>query len=271
LRRDNFIIDEHLMGGNGRFEYRNLNIGSYTIRIHAEGFVDQEATAILSRNNSKEILQFELQPLRRAASKASSSAVSVFELQVPESARHSYEQGLKALEKEGCRKAAPFFEKAIAAYREFAAAQNEMGKCHAEASRAGPAEESFRIAIQYGTTIFPYINLADFYANQNRAEEADALLFEGISKYPDEGDLRFALAKGLFDRGRLKEAEAAALEAHARFHRSADVHLLLAKIYLAAQNFPALVAQLKLYLAEKPKGPMADRVRQNLAEIEEKP
>ena len=70
-----------------------------------------------------------------------------------------------------------------------------------------------------------------------------------------------------FSRGRLKEAEEAALQAHQKKHRMADVHLLLAKVYLSLEKYPALIGQLRLYLEENPKGPLADRVRQNLKEL----
>jgi len=48
----------------------------------------------------------------------------------------------------------------------------------------------------------------------------------------------------------------------------ADVHLMLAKVYLSLKKYPALIGQLRLYLDENPRGPAADRIRSNLKEIE---
>jgi hypothetical protein len=45
----------------------------------------------------------------------------------------------------------------------------------------------------------------------------------------------------------------------------ADVHILLAKAYLNLGDRSGVTAQLRLYLEEDPKGPLADQVRKSLA------
>lgn len=269
LKRDAVILAEHLVGTNGRLEFRNLNQGSYSLRIRAEGFVDHEVSVVLMRTNAREVVFVELQALERPT-QSPAAVASVYDLQVPAAARKEYEQGLKERDKNGCSKAQPRFEKALAIFDQYADAHNEAAKCLQAVSRFDQAEASFQKAIQYGSSIFPYINLAELYAARGRPDAAREVVLEGVRRFPTEGDLQFALAKVLYDQGRLKEAEQAGLEAHSRFHRAADVHVLLAKIYLAAQNHEAVVTQLKLYLVENPKGPLADRVRQNLAEVEGK-
>src|SRR2546430_11195903 len=54
-------------------------------------------------------------------------------------------------------------------------------------------------------------------------------------------------------------SEAAALQADSRPHRIADLHLVLAKMYLH-KNVDKLVDQLELYLKEAPNGSESDRV-----------
>jgi tetratricopeptide (TPR) repeat protein len=269
LRRDTVVLEEHLIGSNGRLEFRNLNQGTYSVRIRAEGFLDHEVPVLLIRPNAREIVHVELQAIEHPT-QGRGALASVYDLQVPSSAKKEYEQGLKERDKSGCSRAMPRFEKALAIFGQYADALNEEAKCLQAASRFDQAEAAFQKAIQYGSSIFPYINLADLYAARGRPDDAREVILEGIRRFPAEGDLQFALAKIFYDQGRLQEAEQAGLEAHSRFHRAADVHVLLAKIYLAVQKHDALVSQLKLYLAENPKGPLADRVRQNLTEIEAK-
>jgi tetratricopeptide (TPR) repeat protein len=270
LRRDTFILEEHLVGSNGRLEFRNLSQGTYSVRVRAEGFHDEEVPVLIVRNNSREVLRVELRPVEQPRPNRA-GLTSVYDLQIPAAARREYDQGLKdRAGKDGCAKAAPRFQKAVSLYSEYADAHHELAKCFQESSRFDQAIDAFRDAIRYGSSIFPYIALADLYGARNRAADARQVLLEGVLKFPDEGDLRFALAQGYFEQGLLKEAEKEGLEAHSRFHRSADVHLLLAKIYLAGQAHSDVVTQLKLYLQENPKGSMADRVRQNLAEFEGK-
>jgi hypothetical protein len=82
--------------------------------------------------------------------------------------------------------------------------------------------------------------------------------------FPGEGDPYFALANAYFVQERFDDAEAMALEADSRTHRIADVHLLLAKIYLRRRNSTAVIRQLEMYLKEAPEGPVKDRIRKEL-------
>lgn len=263
------ILVEVWVGASGHFEFRSLGLGAYTIHVRAPGFLDREETILIMRDNSREVIQIELQP-QQASTPNSTGVVSVFDLKIPDSAKREYEQGLKERNKGGCAKALPHFEKAISTFANYADALNEVGKCYQSAGKIDRSEDSFRKAIQYGSTIFPYINLADLLVSAKHFEESQIVLRAGLEKFPKEGDLYFALSNSLFAEGRLNEAEHAALDAHSRFHASPEVHLVLAKIYASLGKHPQVISQLKTYLEENPKGPMADRVRQNLAQIEPK-
>ena len=111
------------------------------------------------------------------------------------------------------------------------------------------------------------MNLADLYAGRERFAEARRVLEQSMAKYPTEGDLHFGMARIYFDQGQMVQAEAQALEAHSKIHRTADVHLLLSKIYLNLGRYPALLTQLETYLLENPTGPVADQVRKNLKDL----
>jgi len=273
LRAQSLILADILADSPGRFEFHNLTIGSYVVRVDSEGFADRDETVLIMRNNSREFVLVELLPAEKPqpnTQEQTQEVVSVHELKVPDAARREYENGLKEGKKGGCSKAVPHFEKAIAAFENYADALNEIGKCFQGASMFERAEDSFRKAIQYGSSIFSYINLADVLVSRKQFEESQKVLHEGIAKFPSEGDLYFALANSLFGQGHMKEAEEAALAAHSKFHASADVHLLLAKIYVNRGKYPEVATQFKTYLVENPRGPMADRVRQNLKQLERK-
>ena len=60
------------------------------------------------------------------------------------------------------------------------------------------------------------------------------------------------------------QALATGLEAHKRIHRTADLHLLLAKIYAALNNAVEYRNQLSLYASENPRSPTAARIRMAL-------
>src|SRR5262249_22165850 len=101
------------------------------------------------------------------------------------------------------------------------------------------------------------------YTAQKRYQDAETVLALAILRKPDSGDAYYGLAIAYLDQGRLQEAQEAALQADSRPHRIADLHLVLAKMYVH-KNVEKLLEQLELYLKEAPDGAESDRVRQAL-------
>jgi tetratricopeptide (TPR) repeat protein len=266
LLRDRLVVEERFVS-DGRFEFHNLNRGSYTVRARAEGYVEEEIAIDLPRRNSRELINIDL---RRAESRPEGpgETISVVEYQIPRSARRAYEEGLEERKRGHCEKAVPHLQTALAAFQKYGEAFNELGNCFIQMKEFGKAEESFKKAIEYTGTIYPSMNLADLYANQKRFADAQTVLRQSIAKHPSEGDLYFAMAVIHFDEGRLRDAEEAGRLAHEKIHRLADVHLVLAKVYLNLKDQSAVIDQLRLYLDENPKGPVADRVRRNLEKLQ---
>ena len=107
--------------------------------------------------------------------------------------------------------------------------------------------------MELSDSVYVALNLAEAYTAPKRYEDAENVLTFAISRKPDSGDAYYRLAIAYLDQGRLQEAEAAALQADSRPHRIADLHLVLAKMYLH-KNLDKLVEQLELYLKEAPNG-----------------
>ena len=97
---------------------------------------------------------------------------------------------------------------------------------------------------------------------RKRWTKAEEFTIRAIEMAPNDGDSYHVLALVYFEEGRFDEAEATALKADARPHHIADVHLLLAKLYLRNGNSAALKEQLESYLKEAPNGTISDRIRQ---------
>lgn len=263
------VIEERFLDADGRFEFRNVGTGPFVVFVRLAGYVDEEVSLTIPVQNAREFLSITLHPVKGSA-EAGSDTVSVAEYQIPREAKHEYEQGLRDRKRGNCAKAMPHFQQAITVYEKYGEAFNELGACFKETANFEKAEQSFQKAIQYDPTIYASMNLADLYAERKRFAEGEDILRQSLAKHPSEGDLYFGIARIRFDQGELGGAEQAALEAHSRLHRGADVHLLLAKIYLKLQRYSDLVSQLKTYLVENPKGPMADQVRKSLADVQKK-
>ena len=264
LVRERQVVLEQFTGLDGRFEFPSVEPGRYVIRAKYEDMPETEVVVEALRGNYR--VPITIQPPKDSPV-GSTETVSINQLQIPRAAKREYAQGLKRRKAGDCAQALPHLQKAIALAPTYGEAYNELGICLKKQGELKEAERAFLKAVRYNGTIYPSINLADVYAIQHRYEEGRQLLQAAIQKNPVEGDLFFALARIYFDEGNTSKAEAAGLEAHSRTHRTADVHLLLAKIYLSSKNYPALTTQLETYLVENPAGSYADEVRKSLKEL----
>jgi predicted Zn-dependent protease len=81
---------------------------------------------------------------------------------------------------------------------------------------------------------------------------------------------RFIQAEGDFHLNRLDAAEKSARDAENEPHQSIpELHVLLARIFLQKQDPSNAAEQMRAYLKESPKGPFAQAVKKDLAQIEE--
>jgi tetratricopeptide (TPR) repeat protein len=260
------VVKETFTGLDGRFEFSGVPAKPYTIRVVYSGFSEHNVPVNPGNGNARTRVPITLKP---AAAEAllSAEVVASDELNVPRAASREYEEGLQLRRKGDCAKALPHLQKAVSLYDRFGNAYDELGNCARQQGRLAEAETHFRKAIQHTSSISPSINLTNLLLSSKRFDDALEVIRAAIRFNPTDGDLFFALARVYSDQGKMREAEAAGLESHSRGHRLADVHLLLARIYLEARNYPALVTQLETYLIENPTGPAAAQARATLAQM----
>jgi tetratricopeptide (TPR) repeat protein len=259
------VIQETLADPRGRFKFRNVDRGSYVIRVQCSGYHGPDVPLVAADSTHHVTITLQRAP----DDPALSPAFDPFrELSIPGRAKKELQLGLREQKRGGCVTAMPHFQKALAIYPRYGAAVTEIGRCNVLMENLAAAEESFKKAIEFGSGVQPAVNLANFYVNQKRLDEAEKLITPLLRQNPAEGELYAALTRIYFSRGRFHDAEIAGLEAHSRGHESPDVHLILAKIYESQQNRAALITQLRIYLDESPRGTMAEKVRMQLQDLE---
>ena len=242
----------------GQFHFRNVSIGSYTISATAQGY---DSTSVEFDSNMGGPLEVALSQNARHG-QPGPAVISAREYMLPEAARKEFDRAQKEIKQGNCVKAIQHFENGLNLVAE-ASAFNDLGNCYRKLGKLGSAEASFKHAVELSDSVYIALNLAEVYTAQKRFDEARAVLETAAARNAANGDAYYGLALVYFKQEKLEDAESAALQAHARIHRIADVHLLLAKIY--AQKNPAGVAgQLQLYIDEAPNGDQRKRVRQAL-------
>jgi tetratricopeptide (TPR) repeat protein len=267
LIRGKVAIQETFADSRGRFKFKKVDPGSYTIHVECSGYYGQDIQVEATDRSQPVNITLEATP----DEPGSSPAFDPFrELDIPREAKKELDRGMREQKGGECSKGLPHLLRAVAVYPKYADAFTEIGRCYLLMDNRPAAEEAFKKAVQFGAGVFPSVNLSNLYVEEGRLDEAQELITRLLARNPAEGELYATLARIYSAKGRMRDAELAALEAHSRGHMSADVHLILAKIYESQNNPSAMSTQLKTYLEEKPQGPVADQVRRQLVEIEKR-
>ena len=248
----------------GRFKFSKIDPGSYVIHVECDGYYAQDVPVQVVNSTSQ--VSITLQPT--PDNPLTTAAINPFhDLEIPRQAKKEFDLGMREQRDGKCDVRLAHLKKALALYPRYGEAFTEMARCYLQMNDMAAAEAAFKSAIPLSTGIYTTVNLATLYISQGRLDEAQALITPVLQKNRTEGELYATQARIHFARGRMRDAEVAGLEAHARGHHSADIHLILAKIYEDRGNGAAVTTQLLNYLDENPRGATADQIRKQLQDI----
>jgi tetratricopeptide (TPR) repeat protein len=190
----------------------------------------------------------------------------------PKDARKAYEKGLEAMKKEKIDDAQKEFEKAVAAYPKYAAAWFELGRVYEQRDHVDEARKAYNESIAADSK---YVNpherlymLAFKEAKwQDLADITDHVLRLNPYDFPDAFYYNSVANLQL---NKLDLAEKSAREAVKldTAHRNPRTIYVLGLILGRKQDFTGSAEYLRVYLSGLPVGKDADRVRQQLSEVE---
>jgi tetratricopeptide (TPR) repeat protein len=267
------IATSHVTGD----EPAQLQVGTgRTYRLRVSGIGIEPVTTAYFTINALEQMHSETVYVKLANRKETtesapaSPTISVSEMNIPKKAGAEMEKGLDAYSKGDMAQATAHFEKAIAAYPQYARAFNILGVIAIKDSHRGKARELFSRSILVDDKYLPaYVNLARMDLQDQNYAESESLLEKVMALNPSMPDALAVLAGTEFAN---KEYDKALLDVQrihvlANHEEFAEVHIMAGKV-LAMQNHPeAAIAQFQLFLTEKPDSPQAGSVRNALASL----
>jgi tetratricopeptide (TPR) repeat protein len=256
-------IDRQYTDWSGRFHFDHLQPGSYMLLVESSGY-DQatvEIDVVPPRTSGFVIVELARKP---TPPEERPEVVTLNQYTMPNAARKEFDRARRHANRNDCSGAVTHFENGLQLFSNDAAALNELGNCYRKLAEIDSAETAFKRAIALSDSVYISLNLAELYESQERFREAEDVLIEAIRRSPKHGDAYYGLAALYFHQGLYEAAKINALLASSLAHKIADVHLLLAKIYLRTNDQAAVRSQLEIYIQEDPKSPVSAKVKQAL-------
>jgi len=200
----------------------------------------------------------------------SEATVSRFDLKAPGKARREYTKGLQLLMRNDLENAVDSFSKAISIYPEFVAAHNALGCTYFKLKKNDLARERFARAVQLDDHLSgSFLNLGRADLALGEIPAAQTALEKAHSIAPLDTNLPIILAYVQYLNHDYSAAIQTAQQVHAHSHPGTSlVHYFSAAAW-QAQNHPGETqSELQTLLAEDPKSPIAEQVREMIQQIQ---
>lgn len=211
--------------------------------------------------------------LRRIAG-VEGTSISVTSMLAPKAAKKAYEHGLQSLLKNKPAEAVKDFEKAVAAYPQYADAWINLGKLRLAGESIEPAREAFRKAMASDAKLVaPHMELGILAAKDANWPESAKYLDRAVELDPvDFPQAWYADAVANFNLEKYDAAEKSARAAVKLDPKHANPRscYLLGLVLTEKHDYTAAAEELTAYIKLAPNAPDLAEARSRLAELEAK-
>jgi len=247
--------------GSGRFQFRNLGQGIYTIRIEPAGtpYEEESQTIVLQsmsprRSGTEEPFTVEFLLRRKRGQVAQVTPGVVFVQEVPASAREEYERGRSSLSSPNPEMALASLKNAIDIFPDYFLALELLGTEYVRRGQLNAAVPVLTRATQVNPNAARSLYaLGVANLKSNRSAEALNWLLRAEDKNPRNPNVQMMLGLAYGNLGSLVESEQAFKKAYLLGGGKSDVavvHFYLAVIYNRQRKYSEATRELELFLKE---------------------
>jgi tetratricopeptide (TPR) repeat protein len=264
---------------NGRFLFRRLSPGSYTILIDGDKDyenVNEQTNIIQVRGagtiSTEEIIPVQIRLKYKTGESIKPEVVHADLANVPKPALELYNGALK-LAQEGKNKAAiEKLNQASTAHPKFMLAFNELGVQYQKVGELEKANDALQSALKISPNSFaPLVNHGIVLVRLKKYAEAEVDLRAALKENDQSAIAHFYLGRALAYLGAFDDAEKELNTAITLGgEQMKEAHRYLGAIYHARGDTARAIAQLETYLKVAPKAEDADAVRQLIRQLKEK-
>src|SRR3712207_6486952 len=261
LLNDNYqTLRTLLLDASGRFQFRGLSHGVYTVKVESTSgeFEEQSQRVELQSSNprgggsAEEVFFVDFVLRRKKVVSRPEAPGTVFAQTVPEAARAEYERGVKKVNDKKFEQAVPFLKKAIEIFPDYYLALELLGTEYVKADNPSEAVPLLTRAVEVneaGAKSLYALGVANL--KLNKFSDSVTWLQKAVARDGNNANahLMMGIANGRL--GRLDEAEASLKTAYKLGGEQVpDVHLYLAGIYDKQKRYAEAVRELELFLKE---------------------
>jgi tetratricopeptide (TPR) repeat protein len=265
-------------GFNGRFRFRKLRPGAYTVVV----YIPQRGVARMTtevgpgtadaRRRVELELKFEDADFEISDVMLRRHSISVKQARIPERAYREYNAALKELSKPDIEAAEERLRKAVEIAPQFSTAWNHLGTIAYQSKRYERAEECFREALEQDPKAFePLVNLGGVLLTRRKIDEALTHNLDAVLMRPNDALANSQLGMTYFALGTLDLA-AKYLAQASRLDPAHFSHpqLMLAEIQYRRGDPRAAADSLADFLKYHPDYPQAARLAAAIADLRKK-
>lgn len=259
----------------GRFRFKELPPGTYSLQVRVPGWGEQRRTLDVtpsfadSEGRVTQIIHFD-HTRRDGGSDESNHTVSVRRLSIPDKALSEFRKAMKDLNRHEVEKAVARLKKAVDLAPHFAEAWNQLGTIAYQSSAYQDARNYFEQALEADPAAYePLVNLGGTLLSLGDATEALAVNQRATDLRPED-----PLAHSQLGLSHLFLGEDEKAIQHLSTSRSIDPahfsfpQLSLASIYLRRNRPADALAELREFLQLHPDVPRAQQVQAQIAALE---
>jgi lipopolysaccharide biosynthesis regulator YciM len=266
-------ISEAFTDRLGKFKFTNLAPAQYSVRVRQMGYREVQQNVDMTTTTSGLVM---LQLLREAARAASTSTVGSIDANVPPAAQKEFDKGTAALAEGGKDKivfAAHCFEKAVSIYPKFVEARLKLGTAYMDLEQWEKAQQALLATIEADPKAFNALfALSEIYLRQNKIEEAEKVLVQGLAIQDQSYLGHLNLARVYWEKAHaikdLAQAKPALEKSYDEVKRALilnpdlpGAHLLKGNLLLRVSRTADAVTEFNTYLRLEPNGPFATETR----------
>jgi Flp pilus assembly protein TadD len=260
---------------NGRFMFRRLSPGSYTIIIDGgENYetVNEQQNIIQagrSLGSTEEIIPVMIRLKVKSGELVKPEVVHAELAGVPKPAVDLYNSALKLAQEGKNKEAIDKLNEAVSVHPTFMLAFNELGVQYQKLNELEKAAEALQSALKISQNAFaPLVNFGIVLVRMKRYPEAEVVLRAALKENDKSAIAHYYLGRALAYVGRFDDAEKELNQAVTLGgDQLKDAHRYLGAIHHARGDTPRAIAALETYLRVAPKAEDADAVRQLIKQL----